>query len=183
MRNLLVAALILAASAAHAFDGPYFTKLYDPKTGATNGNVSLGAIMDEKGVVKSGAFGSLNVLWHPADADNSLIPKNWQTFLPPEAWTLLSVGYGDGFLGAGANINLGSTAQSYASQALQGSGNASLSSFGAAIKPGASGLAINAGPEWFCKVVSNSVLLPFDQWKGTPGWFIGGSYTKKFSLP
>lgn len=169
---------ILAPACALAFDGPYFSEICEH--GHLNANASLGAVLDSRGVVQNGAFTNVALVYHTADANNTIIPAGLQAYIPPESWTLLSVGYGGGLAGVGANINLAATAQGYASEALLASGKPSLQVLGAAIKPGASALSINAGPEWFSAVVRGSTVLPFNQWKGEPGWFVGGAYTKKF---
>ncbi len=33
-----------------------------------------------------------------------------------------------------------------------------------------------ARPELFAKVIDHSTMLPFNQWKGIPGWFVGAAY-------
>lgn len=178
MKTLLVGLVLALASAAHAFDGPYFKKIYGAD--GVNFNASFGAVVDESGRVQNAAFTSVALVYHDADPFNTLVPENLQKYIPPEAWTLLSLGYGGGLAGVGASVNLAATAQGYVSQWLLASGSTRLEALGAAVKPGASSLSVNAGPEWFSTVVRDSTILPFDQWKGRPGWFIGGAYTKKF---
>ncbi len=176
MRNLLL--LVLLAAPAAAFDGPYFKKIYG-KDGV-NVNASLGAVIDENASVQNAAFTNIALIYHDADPANTIIPENLQAYIPPESWTLLNLGYGGGLAGLGASINLAATAQGYLSQGLLASSNSKLQAFGNYIKPGASPFSINVGPEWFSKIVDHSVILPFNQWKGRPGWFVGGSYAKKF---
>lgn len=173
--KMLLGVLLLIASSARA---AYFIGPWGPNQ--TNVQASLGAVLDEKGAVQSGAFTNVAVVYHEADPADTIIPAALQPYIPPESWTLLSFGYGAGLAGLGANVNLATTAQGYASRALLASSKDNLQALGAALKPSGTGLAINAGPEWFATVVRNSTLLPLDQWKGRPGWFVGGSYTKKF---
>jgi len=174
MKSLLAALFLALAVNSHAYNGPYFQGLWGKNL--THPQTSLGAVFDSKGNLISGAFTNVAIVYHSADPDNSLIPTQLQSYLPPESWTLLNFGYGGSIAGFGASINLAATVQGYASEAFSASANPSLQAFGGLIKPGTSPVSINAGPEWFSAVVRNSTLLPFDQWKGVPGWFVGGAY-------
>ncbi len=169
---------ILPWTAALAFDGPYFIGLYGPHL--TNVQASLGAVIDGEGDLKSAAFTNVAVVYHEADPNNTLIPESLQAYVPPESWTLLNVGYGGGIAGLGSSVNLAATAQGYLSRGLLASSNLKAQVIGAAVKPSTSGLSINAGPQLFATIIRSSVILPFNQWKGIPGWFIGAAYTKKF---
>lgn len=173
----LVALLMLVASVAKA--DPYFIGLYG--SNVTNVQASLGAVFDKSGTVKSSAFTNVAVLYHEASATNSIIPARLQAYIPPESWTLLNVGYGTGVAGIGSSVNLAVTAQSYLSRAALSFNNQSIHAFGNLVAPQPTGLSVNAGPQWFSTIVREGTILPFNQWKGIPGWFAGAAYTKKFN--
>ncbi len=175
LKRILAAISLGILAPACALATPYFT-VWPTKAEISHPQTSIGAVMDERGVVQNAAFTSVAVVYHPADPATSIIPEVLRPYIPPESWTLLSVGYGGGLAGAGSSVNLAATIQGYVSQAFLASGKPGLQTFGTAIKPGASALSINAGPEWFSTVIRGGTMLPFDQWKGTPGWFIGGAY-------
>lgn len=176
MKKIILAVILCGlAATARAFDGPYFTVWPTPSQ-IGHPQTSLGAILSSRGAVQNPAFTNLSVVYHAADPKNSLIPEAYQAYLPAESWSLLNLGYGGGEAGLGSSINLAATVQGYAAEAFQASSKPGLQAFGAAIKPGASPLAINAGPEWSSTVIRNSTFLPINQWRLVPGWFVGAAY-------
>ena len=182
----LLAALLLVASFAHAGPSqapgdPYFKGLWGANL--TNPQVSAGAIFSSKGVSVS-AFTNLALVYHNADAEHSLIPAELQAYIPPETWTLLNVGFGGSggnyVFGLGSSVNLAGTVQGYASSALLSSSNPKFRAFGSLIAPGASPVSINAGPQLFSTILSNGTILPVNHWHSERGWFVGGTYHKRF---
>lgn len=177
MKYLLV---LLLSSPAIAFDGPYFT---GPFSTPANIQVSAGGLFNSR-IAPVSAFTNVALAHHTADAENSLVPPEWQAWIPPESWTLLSLGAGgangDYNVGFGTHFNLANYLQAYTAEALMFMGPTG-EKLGMAIAPRPSNaLSLTAGPEWYTPAVQNGQVLKFNQLRVLPGWYIGASYIKRF---
>lgn len=84
-------AIMLLASSAQA--SPYF-RLIDP----THPRFGAGFLVSPKVPTETMAITDLALITHSTE-DGTIVPESWQTFIPPESWTPLQLGFGGSFNG------------------------------------------------------------------------------------
>lgn len=100
MKTLLTAVLLLSATIVNA--GPYFRPL-DPH----HLQYGAGFLVSPKNPLDTTAMMDLALITH-STADGTIVPDNWQSFIPPESWVPLQAGFGGSFQGA-ATVSLGAS--------------------------------------------------------------------------
>lgn len=171
---MFVVAMLAAASVKAA---PYF---YVPfVTPGSQLYLSQGALFTPS-FGYSQTFTNAAIVYHPVSS-GSIIPVEFQKYLPPESW---SINFGGGYAsatgntvaGPGISLNLLDSVRSYATEILNASKNARLEALATQIAPGTGPMNITVGPQWATTMVSNGTALPIDKWTLKPYWFIGASY-------
>ena len=177
MRTLLVALALLAAPAVHAFDGPYFTALWENPAHPV---ASAGSLLTAKGAY-DGVSTKVALVWHKADPKNSIVPQALQNVgVKPFSWTLLDcgAGYGNGTGKAdcGAGVNLAPTLLGPLAQPLKASSSPLAQAIGAVIGGLPDGSGLNVGPTWAATPVQNGTLMPINHWGSHLDFFFGATY-------
>ena len=169
MLKKILTLLVLAAVAApaHAFDGPYFTGIWE------NGNylhplVSATTLLTTKGAY-DGESTQVALVWHKADPLNSLIPQALQNVgVAPFSWALLScgAGYGNGTakLTCGSAVNFAPTLLGPVAQLLGQSSNALAQAASVAIKGTPDGTGLSLGYVWSAAPVADGAVQPLNHW-------------------
>jgi len=169
MKSMIVALMLLAVGAnAKYFDSPFQGGKWYVSDGALFTSHFSGA----------GNFTNAAPLYHPLSA-GSIIPQEFQAYIPPESWSLnLGGGWNNanGIGGTGASVNLLDSVRAYTSGLLALSSNADLQAAGKQIAPGDGPLNITVGPQWCLTLIQNGTIIPFNQWRVLPYWFVGASY-------
>lgn len=172
---LLGVALICLCSTAKA--SPYFNYLGEKNQPIY---VSQGALFTTNNFSYQQAFTNVAVVYHPLSA-GSIIPAELQAYLPPESWSInLGAGYastnGSLAIGPGLSINLLDSVRAHATNLLNLSSNATVKAIAAQIAPGNGPLNITIGPQWEMQVTNYGTVLPFNQMRLVPRWFVGASF-------
>ena len=175
--KFLALLLALAVSPAAAFDGPYFTALWENPAHPV---ASVGSLLTAKGAY-DGVSTKVTLVWHKADAANSITPQALQNIgVKPFSWTLLDcgAGYGNGTgkLNCGAGVNLAPTILGPIAQPLKASSSPLAQAAGAIIGGLPDGSGLNVGPTWAATPIQNGTLRPLNRWGSHLDFFFGATY-------
>ncbi len=172
-----LALLLALAAPVQAFDGPYFTAIWEnPKHPLT----SAGSLLTAKGGY-DGVSTKVALVWHKADPDDSLIPAALQNIgVKSFGWTLLDcgAGYGNGTgkLDCGTGINFAPTLLGPIAAPLKASTSKLAQAIGAIVGGLPDGSGLNVGPTWAATPVQHGVLLPINHWGSHLDFFFGASF-------
>ncbi len=171
--------ILFLSCPALAYNGPYFT---GPLSNPANIQISAGGLFNSR-IAPVSAFTNVAIAYHQADPSNSLVPLEYQAWLPPESWGFaLGAGgaNGDYNIGAGLHFNLANYVQAYAAEGLMLLGPIG-ERLGVAIAPNPNNaLSVTAGPEWYVPAIQNGQVEKFNQLRILPGWYVGANYSKRF---
>ena len=173
-----IALLLLLAAPASAFDGPYFTAIWENPSHPV---ASAGSLLTAKGGY-DGVTTKIALVWHKADATNSIIPQDLQNIgVKPFSWTLLDcgAGYGNGTgkMDCGAGVNLAPTLLGPLAAPLKASSSPLAQAAGGIIGGLPDGSGLNVGPTWAATPVQHGTLLPVNHWGSHLDFFFGGTYS------
>jgi hypothetical protein len=181
MKPLILLALLLAAAPARA---AYFDNAFK-----NPGQAPAGALLlfTSKGAT-DGGVGTFSPIYHRANPDESLLPKSWQAYIPPETWGL-DLGFGGngqtGFLYAAIDWNVAPQLLFPLTKALAHQGG-NYAAFGQIVtQTGANGASTGQGVRldvgWKLSLVSDGAVPKFDQLRAPPrygagySWIFGGA--------
>jgi hypothetical protein len=177
MKKLLLAALAAAALAVPsraAYIGTIFQNPGDL-------HLSAGATFNSRFTFNGGNT-QVALAYHDADPKDSLLPQRLLDLGVEPISYALSAGLG-GTTGNfvvpfGLSANLTPTLLGPGLKALQSSGNKTAQGIASIISSPAGGVAF--GPNWTARGMRDGTILPFNQWRFPPGWFVGALWHKKF---
>ncbi len=168
--------LLLALLLPVSLDAAYFKTIVSD---INHPQMSAGATFNSR-FSPIGGIINYSIIYHPADADDSLIPGFLlRSGVRPISWSLLDVGVGGAsgnFIApVGASINLTPTVLGPLVDYLGKSESSIARGIGNIISGPNGGVAF--GPKWVAYPVVDSVVVPVTQWRFPPGWFVGGMWT------
>lgn len=173
MKKLLVVPLLLILAEVTKA-APY---LYLPTTQGYQWQVSEGVLFDAK-MSAASEFTNVPIIYHPLSS-GSIIPTEFQQYLPPESWSLdlgAGVNGGNTRIGIGIGINLLDSVRAWGSNLLAMSSIPALNVIGKQIAPGVGPLNLHADYQPTVGII-NSGVIAVNQWKITNSWFFGPSYS------
>lgn len=171
--------LLLALVPGQASAGKYIKTLLDDPL---HPPLSAGVTFDARMKLNGGATMAA-VVYHPADPENSLVPQRLLDLgVRPIGWAV-NLGLGgtpeEFVVPFGASANLTPTVLGPGLDLMKKSSSAVLKTVATAIDGPSGGIAF--GPQWTTKLMRGGVILPLNEWRFPPGWFVGGLW--KFGGP
>lgn len=180
MKNKLLLVILLGAP-VFSEASPYFRPLE-----LANPLWSVGVLFTPDARPVQDGFANVAVLSH-STKDGSLIPEDLQPWVPPESWAV-TLGAGGNFqraVGAsGVSVDLVETAQAYLFRGLDAMPWESAQRFGQLLKPAEDpSFRVSAGRVWYTRLIDQGVVLPLNTYKLLPGWYVGGTFQRRFGGP